>query len=58
MGGSTIEAKRVADALPAAIERALTGRPAAAPGPADLVADAVASRVRREAGAAGAEVGP
>ncbi|MBA2954124.1 hypothetical protein GON03_07310 [Nocardioides sp. MAH-18] len=58
VGGSTIEARRIADALPVALERALAGRRATAPGPADLVADAVASRVRRESSDAWAEVGP
>lgn len=62
VGGSTIEARRVADGLPAALERALAGRPAAAPGPAHLVADSVAQQVRAAVSAAvdaaGAQVGP
>jgi hypothetical protein len=58
VGGSTIQARRIADALPVALERALAGLPAPTPGPADQVAAVVADRIRRDAGAAGAEVGP
>lgn len=69
VGGSTIDARRVADALPAALERALAGepsRPATGPRPprhraltdAELVATSVATRVLSEAAAAGAAVTP
>ncbi|HET7429876.1 MAG TPA: hypothetical protein VFJ89_00070 [Nocardioides sp.] len=58
VGGSTIEARRVAEALPAALERALSGRRAISPGPADRVADTVAARIRHDAQVADPEAGP
>lgn len=58
VGGSTIEARRVADALPAALERALAGQRVASPGPADRAAAVVADRIRRDATVPGPEVGP
>ena len=58
VGGSTIDARRVAEALPGALERALSGRRAVRPGPADRVADVVAARIRHDAQVSDPEAGP
>lgn len=58
VGGSTIQARRIADDLPAALERALAGQVPTATRPADRVAAAIAEQVRRDVRSdSGVEVG-